>query len=108
MPLLAQLMASLFGSLAGFFATWVTKKAALGAAAVSVFAILTLALMAAIATAINTALHVFSVPHWFAVGFNLFMPPSFVAGVAAIIAAHAAVALYRWNVENLKILAYVT
>jgi hypothetical protein len=36
------------------------------------------------------------------------VPPAVPAAVAAVIAADAAVALYRWNVENMRLLAYIT
>ena len=108
MPVFAALVASLFGSLASFFAAWVTKKTALGLAAVTVFGLLTVALMALIATSVNAALSMDALPAGVVTGFAMFMPDNFTACMSSIIAAKIAVALYRWNVKNLELLAYVS
>ncbi|MFS6652654.1 DUF5455 family protein, partial [Staphylococcus aureus] len=53
MPLLASLMVSLFGSMAGFFAKWFTQKVAFAMAAVASFVTLTTAMLAAQAAVLN-------------------------------------------------------
>lgn len=108
MPILATLFGSLFASLASFFAAFVTKKIAFGLAAISVFSILTVALMATIATAINAALSMSSLPPAVVTGFVIFMPANLPACVASILAAEVAAALYRWNVANLKLMAFAS
>ncbi len=102
------LFAGLFGSLAGFFATWMTKKTALGVAAVAVFGTLTVGLMAVITAAINIVLAVAPMPDMVIFGFWYFMPSTLPACVSAIVAADIAAAIYAWNVENLKLIAYIT
>jgi len=108
MPLLGALLSGLFASLASFFATFLTKKVAFGAAALAVFAAVTVVFMAVIATSINVSLAALSPPTWFLVGFNLFMPTNFVPCVSAIIGAYVALVAYRYHVETLKIISFVT
>jgi hypothetical protein len=108
MPLLAGLISGLFASLANFIGAWVTKKVAFGVAAVATFAALTIAMLGVLTGFIDAALAVGVLPASVIFGFAYFMPASFPACVAAIVAADIAIALYKWNVENLKILAYVT
>lgn len=109
MPLLAAFIGGLLASIAEFFGKWLTIKTTIGLAAVAMFATLTVACMVIIASSINAILPSGgsggAVPHWFAVGFNLFMPTHFVAGIAGIISAKITVALYHWNVTNLKLFA---
>lgn len=108
MGAIPALFAGMFGSLAGFFATWMTKKTALGVAAVAVFGALTVALMAVITVAINAVLTVAPMPDMVIFGFWYFMPSVLPACVSAIVAADIASAIYAWNVENLRLVAYVT
>lgn len=105
---MGAMIATLFGSLAGFFATWVTKKTALGLAAVTVFATLTVALMAVLTTAISAALTVSALPQWVLFGFAYFMPSNLPACVSAVISAQVAASIYRWNVENLRLVSAAT
>jgi hypothetical protein len=108
MPVFAGLFSGLFASIASFFALHVAKKTAYGLAAVAVFALLTAALMALIAASIETALAYSALPQGVVIGFAYFMPDNFPACVSALVAADVAVALYKWNVENLRLMAYVT
>ena len=108
MPILAGLFASLFASLAGFFGAWLTKKAAFAAAAISVFALLTVGLMALIATSISAVLVLPGLPAAVAQGMRMFIPDNLPAVASVVIASDAAIALYRWNVENLKLASYIT
>ena len=108
MGAVAGLFAGVVGSLAGVFGVWVTKKTAFGVAAVAVFSALTVALMAAVTAAINLTLDVVPLPDMVIFGFWYFMPSNFAACVSAIIAADVAAALYAWNVEHLRLIAYVS
>ena len=108
MPIFAGLLSGLFASIASFFALHVAKKTAFGLAAVAVFAGLTIALMATITGLITAALATGSMPSAVVQGFAYFMPDNLPACVSALIAADVATALYRWNIENLKLMAYVT
>lgn len=107
MPLLASLLVTMFGNLAAWFGAWLSKKAALAAAAVATFSVLTVAFYAAM-TALLAGLvtafpgGVLSSILWMAV------PDSAPLVVAATIGADTAVALYRWNVTNLKLTSYIT
>lgn len=108
MPLLAGLFLNLFGGLAGYFGAWVSKKLAFALAAVGVFTAITIALYALLSGLLNGLAAL--MPNWPGMEWAIYMavPSNLPAVVAAVIAADSAVALYRWNVENLKILAYVT
>lgn len=107
MPLLAGLLVTMFGSLAAWFGAWLSKKAALAAAAISTFGVLTVAFYAGMTALFSGLITVFpggvlGSVIWMAV------PDSAAATIAATIGADTAVALYRWNVENLRLASYVT
>lgn len=106
MPLLAGWMTTLFSGLAAFFGQWLSKKLAFAAAAVGVFSGLTAALYAGLSAAL-TGLAA-TLPDWPGMQWAWYMatPDNLPGVVSTVIAADAAVALYRWNVENLKIMAY--
>lgn len=107
MPLLAGLLVTMFGNLAVWFGAWLSKKAALAAAAISTFAVLTAAFYAAMSALIAGLITAFpggvlGSLIWVAV------PDSASATIAATIGADTAVALYRWNVANLKFASYAS
>lgn len=108
MPILAGLLQGLFGALAGFFGQWIAKKAAFAVAAVAVFSGLTVAFYAGLSLLLNVG--VASLPSWQGMEWAVYMavPNNLPGVIAAVLSADAAAALYRWNVENLKILSYVT
>ena len=109
MPWFAGLFVSMFAGLASFFAQWITKKLALAAAAISTFAALTVALYASLSLILNALITTFptggslvATMIWLAV------PDSLPAWIAGVIAADTAIALYRWNIENLRLASYIT
>ena len=109
MPLLAGLFLSLFSGLASFFAAFVTKKIAFAAAAIASFAILTTAFYAAMLTLLAGLLSSFpeggaavQTMLWVA------LPDAVPLMVSVTLGADTAVALYRWNMENIRLAAYVT
>lgn len=107
MPLLAGLLLSLFGSLAGFFVQWFTKKVAFAVAAIATFAALTVALyigMSLLLSGLSVTFPggVLQTFLWLAV------PDSAPVAIAAMIGADTAISLYKWNVENLRLASYVT
>jgi len=110
MQALAAVVAALFGGLMSFMVAMVGKKLAIGAAAVAVFATLTAALAALLTTAINTALALLStsMPTWAMWGFWYFLPSVAPSCAAALIAAEAAAAVYRWNVKNLELMTFAS
>lgn len=105
MPLLATVLISLFAGLCEFLLKWMTTKAAVGLAAVATFATLTAALFAgltAILAGISAAL-----PSFDGVQTALWVacPDNLVPTISATIACDTAIALYKWNVTNLNLIA---
>lgn len=97
---------SLFASLAGFFGQWLAKKTAMATAAVGVSIALTLSLAAALKGLLLGFVAV--LPSWMATGFDAIIPGNFPVMVAAVISAKVARFIYDWNMENLKIISYIT
>lgn len=108
MPLLAGFLGGLFAGLADFFARWFTKKVAFAAAAVATFAALTLALYGAVSALLAGVVLSFPGGGPVAAGVWLMVPDNGPLCVAAMVSIDTAVALYRWNVENLRLAAYIT
>ena len=107
MPLLAIFLGSLIASLASFFGVWVTKKIAIGAAAIFVYGALTAACIAVIAAGIASISTLPTLPHWVVVGMTFWMPSNFYTCLGLIVTAEGAIALKRWNIANLKLVAAV-
>lgn len=107
MPLLASLMVSLFGSMAGFFAKWFTQKVAFAMAAVAAFGTLTTAMLGAQALVLNGLIGV--MPAYLAVPLGdamwLVAADSLNAALDIAFAADAAIFLYRWGMGNIKLVA---
>lgn len=108
MPVLASLLVSMFTALLNMFATWLTKKVAIGLAAVTTFAALTLALWTAIGLALNGISAVSGYDSGVAIGLWVAFSTNGQMVLSATVAADTAIALYRWNSENLKLMAYIT
>jgi len=100
------ILQGLFGSLAGFFGQWLAKKTAMAAAAIAVSISLTLALALTLKGLIVgfTAI----LPGWMAMGLDAVVPGNFPVVVSAVISAKVARFVYDWNMENLKLVAYIT
>lgn len=97
---------TLFGSLAGFFGQWLAKKTAMATAAVAVSVALTLALAATLKGLLIGFVAV--LPSWMATGFDAIVPGNFPVVVSAVISAKVARFIYDWNMENLKLISYIT
>ena len=108
MPLLGALMVSLFSGIAGFFATWVTKKVAMAAAVVVVFATLWVAFVTAINVIWASLTATFPANSAVIMGFWMVVPSNFVPGVSALITAHLAAVAFSYNKETLRLVSYVT
>lgn len=108
MPILAGLMVTLFGSMFQWFLKYATTKIALAAAAISAFAAMTVALLAAGTLAISGLQFVLPDIPGLLIGIWVAVPDQTAPCIAAYFAADAAIALYAWNVQNLKLAAYVT
>ncbi|WP_375199116.1 DUF5455 family protein [Cupriavidus metallidurans] len=105
MPLLASLMAGLFTGLASFLVKFFTEKVAFGLAAVATFGTLTTALIAGASVAINGVLGAFpsGLGTGLEVGLYLCAADTLNIALAAAFATDAAVFLYRWNAENVRL-----
>ena len=105
MPLLASLMVGLFGSLAGLFAKVFTEKVAFGVAAVTTFATLTTAMIAASSAAVTGLVNSFPMGTGNAISIALYLTAadSLNVALAAAYAADVAIFLYRWNLVNLRL-----
>lgn len=108
MPLLSALILGLFTGLADFFTRWFTKKIAFAAAAVAAFTALTVTLWGVMTAAIAAIAVSLPSDPGVLLGLWLAIPDNGPAVVSAVFAFDAALALYRWNVENLKLASYVT
>ncbi|OJW81603.1 DUF5455 family protein [Thiobacillus sp. 65-1402] len=97
-------LASLLGSLAGFFGQWMTKKAAIGTAALTALAALTLGFWMSIKGLINGVL--VAAPGLCELSW--LVPSNTAACVAVVISATVVRAVYDWHVENIKVLSYIT
>ena len=97
-------LASLLGSLAGFFGQWMTKKAAMGSAAVAALAALTFgfwAALKALMAGVLVAAPAFCELSWM-------IPSNAAACVAVALSATVVRAVYDWHIENIKVLSYIT
>lgn len=108
MPLLGSLLMGLFSGLVDFFVKYMSRKTALMAAAVAAFSALTVALYVAISVALVGIAYTFPGGSAVAVGVWLVVPDNAPGCISAIVSCDTAVALYRWNVANLKLASWVT
>ncbi len=109
MPLLAVWIGSLFAGLAGWFAQWMSKKVAFGAAAVATFGLLTVALVGAMQALLAGIVLTFPETHTMVLTIMwLGIPDNATTCIAVCLSADTAIALYRWNVENLRLVSYIT
>lgn len=105
MPLLGGLVLSLFQGLFGLIALYVTKRVAVVAAAVATVATITTAFYAACAALVVGVMSGFPGGVYALLGVWLVVPDNAGLCVAAIVAADAAVALYRFNIGSVKVAA---
>lgn len=98
-------LSTFLASIAGFFATWLTKKAALAAAAVSVFSGLFVT-FALVITGLVASLSA-TLPAW-AAGGVMFLPDNLAVCISALISAKLARLAYDYHVTMLKVVSYIT
>lgn len=103
---LGNLLVSLFGGIAGFFATAIGKKAAFGTAAVAVVGSLTVALFASVKGLVGLAY--VSLPPFMATGLSMAVPENGAACIAAIVGTWSATTLYLWQRRNAELYAKVS
>lgn len=107
----AAFIGTILTSLAGFFATWLSKKVAFGAATVATYGALTVAIVAVVMAAISGLQASFigmgGLPASFMLGFLYFMPDNLNAVLGVCVAARVSVTVYQWNVIALKLVATI-
>jgi hypothetical protein len=103
------MLLSVFQQFAAFLATWMSKKVAFAAAAVTTLGLLTAALFIALGVLLNSvALALPPLSNLSQAILYVVLPSNLPLCIGACISADTALALYRWNVENLRLAAYVT
>ena len=100
-----QALGAVVSAIAGFFATWLSKKAALASAAIAVFAGLFVT-FATVVAGLASSLTV-TLPTWAASGV-LFLPDNLPVCISALISAKLARLAYSYHVEMLKVVSYIT
>ncbi len=108
MPLLGALLTGLFAAIAEFFAKYVSKKVAFAAAAIAVFSGLTGALALALSALVTAAYIALPDIPGLHLGIWIAMPDNAPTLLSAAISLDTAVALYRWNVTNLRLASTVS
>lgn len=108
MPLFATLLAGLFASIAEFFGKYLSKKLAFAAAAIAVFSGLTASLGLALSLLVTQAYIALPAVPGLQIGFWLVVTDNVPFIISGVISIDSAIALYRWNVENLKLASYIT
>lgn len=105
MPLLAALVLNIATALSSFFATYVTKKLAIGMAAITALSGLLLGLYGTLSFLLNSvASQVPDIPG-VSIGIWMAVPPILPVCFSAIISTDTAVALFRWGYRNINLLA---
>lgn len=105
MPLLGGLLAGLFGGLFNWLATFLTRKTALAAAWVATFGALTAALIAGVSGLVGGLGAVAPSIPGAATGFYAAAADIGIQVGGVCIAVDALCWVYRWNVNNLSLLA---
>lgn len=111
MPLLATWIGALFTQLVAYLTVHMTAKAAFAVAAIITFGLLTNAVYVAIALILNGLTYTFpaACSGLCLAIVNVVLPPVLPGLIAFYIGADTAIALYKWNVTNLKLAShYVT
>lgn len=104
MPLFAAFLGNVLAGLAGFFATFLTRKVAVAAAAVTAFGTAVAALLAAFNTIVAPiAAGMFSTSYGALLG--LVFPPAAGTCMTAIAATWAACTLYTWQARAIALMA---
>lgn len=106
MPILASLIASLFGGIAAFLVEFVTKKIAVAGAAIAAFAVCLGVLMSLFNAAVTPLVQaMFSTQYGQFIG--LAFPPMAGTCLAAISTTWMACALYKLKMQSIKMTASV-
>jgi len=103
---LGNLFVGLVTSVVSWFGLQLAKKTVFATAAVAAFLALTAACVIALkAAAIGI---VYALPGFMAPSIGMLLPPNLTACIGALMSAKTAVMIYRYHVENLKLVSYIT
>lgn len=106
MALFANFLVSVFGGLFTFFASYFTKKVAVGAAVSATLLAVTVAFYATVRGLVNGL--AFSITNeWLLMGFWSILPSNFVSCITIIFAAEVAAFLYRHQLMTIKAVSSV-
>lgn len=100
---LGQLLITLFVGLATFLAQWLSKKLALGLAAVATFGIITTALFVLLRSTLSTLSSSSSIGGVAAHFFGAAIPPVAPMCISAYTTVWVGCTLYRWQVKALDV-----
>lgn len=101
MPILAAYIGTLFTSIATFFATYITKRLAIIAAAIALFVSVTAAFFVSI-KALLSGLSV-ALPEAVVIGASWFLPANAVPCVSAVLTALALRWVYHWQIKIIQL-----
>lgn len=103
---LGNLLVTLVTSIVSYIGLQLSKRAIFATAAVAAFLGLTSACIVAIkALAMGI---VYALPGWMAPSIGMLLPSNLAACIGALVGAKVAVAIYRYHVETLKLVSYIT
>lgn len=103
---LGNLFVTLVTNLVSYIGLQLSKKTLFATAAVAAFLALTSACIVVIKAAAVGILY--ALPGWMSVGVGMLLPSNMAACIGALMSAKTAVLIYRYHVENLKIVSYIT
>lgn len=103
---LANFFVSLAAGIITYFGKEVSKKTLFATAAVAAFVALTVAFVVAVkALAVGV---VYALPAWAGPYIGMLLPTNLAVCLGALISARLALAIYRYHVETLKLVSYIT
>jgi len=103
MPFLAAFFFNAFSALFGFLATYLTKRLALGAAAVAMVLAVTVAFYATIRSLVQGVMGLVT-NEYLLMGIYACIPSNFETCLTAILLADIAAFLYRYQLANIRML----
>jgi hypothetical protein len=104
MPILGSLLVTLFGSLAGFFAQYFSKKLTVGLALVATLTTITVALLVGMRLAVSIVQPVIGSGN-FAYGLGIAFPANSATCITTMVSWWSACTLYTWKRKALQLFA---
>jgi hypothetical protein len=99
-------MVTLVTNIVAYIGLQLSKKTVFATAAVAAFFALTAACVLVIKAAAVGILY--TLPGWMSAGIGMLLPYNTAACIGALMSAKTAVLIYRYHVENLKLVSYIT